>query len=381
MVYNPATDFLALWRNIAGQVSKEQMPGLDYVVRALARAGLFSLSVSATAPVANQATTAWLQTAVPSYSAEGALFLWDKITTAYLPASAGLLLQLLEAVAGESGVSWWTTTGGPPLNTVGLNGDYALRTDNPGGVYGPKALGAWPADPLPGTTNTIESVALDNTFGGAEGNLIYRDAATWQALPIGAANALLVSGTIPAWEGLSNLMDAVLGGVRGSILYRGAASWLVLAPGAATEVLSTGGPGADPAWVARTAEFPPGTVMLFQQTAAPPGWVKQVLLNDYGLRVTSGVAGTTPGTAFSTVFAQTVVGNTTLTVAQMPAHAHNITLGDSGDAAVAGVAVSAPPRYINVAGSTTDSQGGGNSHTHAVSLALAYVDVIIASKN
>ena len=51
MAYNPATDFLALWRNIAGQVSKVEMPGLDYVMLALARAGLFTLVSSATAPM------------------------------------------------------------------------------------------------------------------------------------------------------------------------------------------------------------------------------------------------------------------------------------------------------------------------------------------
>src|SRR5258708_588194 len=124
MVYNPTTDFVALWRNIAGVVSKVEMPGLDLVIATLARAGLFTLSVSATAPVANQSTTAWLQANVPSNAAEGTLRLWDKVTTAYLPATAALFLQLLEATAGESGVSWWTSTG-VPLNTLGNNGDFA----------------------------------------------------------------------------------------------------------------------------------------------------------------------------------------------------------------------------------------------------------------
>lgn len=380
MAYNPATDFLAAWRNGGGNVSKLEIPGLDFVISALARAGVFTVSVSATAPVANQSTTAWLKAATPSYSAEGTFYLWDKVTTQYLAATPALFLQFLEACAGESGVSWSTTVGGPPLNTVGNNGDYAIRTDVPGGVYGPKAAGAWPANPLPGTTNTIESAALDNTFGNVEGTLIYRDVLLWQALAIGGANTLLFSnGAKPGWETLSTLMDAVLGSARGDILFRNATQWTALAPGAAGQVLSCGGAGADPSWAPRTAEFPSGTVMLFQQTNAPPGWTKQTTINDYGLRVTSGAVGVTTGTAFSSVFAQTSVGNTTLTIAQMPSHTHNYLHTTLPGGSVIGTAsASITPTDVLT---PTDTQGGSTPHTHSVSLSLAYVDVILASKN
>ena len=378
MVYNPATDFLAIWRNIAGQVSKVEMPGLDYVIAALARAGLFTLSVSATAPVANQNTTAWLETAVPSNSAEGTLFLWDAVAAAYAPATATLFLQLLEASAGQTGVSWFATTGGQPINTVGNNGDFAIRTDEPGGIYGPKALGAWPAAPIPGTTDVIGSEQLDLTFGTAEGTFIVRGPAVWQAFDIGAPNSLLVSnGSLPAWEALSSLFDAVFGNTQGALLYRDAALWEILAPGTANQVLSTGGAGANPAWSPRTAEFPSGTVMLFQQTAAPTGWTKQTALNDYGLRVTSGAVGVTAGTAFSTVFAQTAVGNTTITTTTMPSHTHTSPAPGVTISVVSavGAAVSQP------GASTTGSTGGDGAHAHSINLTLAYVDVIIASKN
>lgn len=381
MAYSPTTDFIGLWRNIAGTVSKLEMPGLDYVVDALARAGLFTLSVSATAPVANQSTTAWLQAAVPSNSAEGVLNLWNPATSAYAPATATLFLDLLQASAGQNGVSWWTSTGGPPLNTVGNNGDFAVRTDTPNGIYGPKALGAWPANPVPGTADAITSTSLDNTFGTAQGQIVYRGPALWQALALGAANSALVSaGGTPAWEGVSALLDAVFGAVQGSLLFRDAGAWNELPPGTATQVLSSGGPGANPIWSPRTPEFASGTTMLFQQTAAPTGWTKQVLLNDYGLRVTSGVAGSTPGTPFSTVFAQTAVGNTALTVAQIPPHTHGVPyIIDTG------IQANAPPGgHIYAPGGTTITDGGtggGLAHTHAVNLALSYVDVIIASKN
>lgn len=380
MSYNPATDYVGLWRNIAGQVSKVEMPGLDYVVAALARAGVITLSVSATAPVANQSTTAWLQAAVPSYSAEGVLQLWNAATSAYAAATPALFFDMLQVSAGQNGVSWWTRAGGPPANTVGSNGDFAIRTDEPGGIYGPKAAGAWPASPIPGTTDIISSTQLDLSFGTAEGLMIYRDAAAWEALPIGSANKLLASsGVLPQWETLSALMDAVFGSSQGSILFRDAAAWNDLAPGAANQVLATGGPGANPAWAPRTAEFPSGTVMLFQQTAAPVGWTKQTAINDYGLRVTSGAVGATAGTAFSTVFAQTAVGNTTITQATMPSHVHTIPAAVVNEPAGGG---STMQPLISGAGTTaTSSIGGDGPHAHSVQLALSYVDVIIASKN
>jgi hypothetical protein len=90
MSYTPATDFLALLRNTGGGVRTEQMPGLDYVVSAMARMGFINLVVSATAPVANQASTVWFQPAVPSWTAEGILYLWNAGVAAYQVATPAL---------------------------------------------------------------------------------------------------------------------------------------------------------------------------------------------------------------------------------------------------------------------------------------------------
>lgn len=383
MVFNPATDFLGLWRNIAGQVSKLEMPGLDYVVAALARAGFITLSVSGTAPVVSQSVTAWLRTAVPSPSAEGTLFLWDPVAGVYVPATPALFLDMLQAAAGQNGVSWWHGTGGPPINTVGNNGDYAIRTDEPGGIYGPKAAGAWPANPLPGTTDIIGSTQLDLTFGTAQGNLIVRGPAVWQAFPIGSGLLTADGAGLPAWRTLSAIMDAVLTdparpNVQGCIIYRDAAFWGALYPGAAGQVFTTNGPSANPQWSPRTAEFPSGTIMIFQQTAAPIGWTKQTALNDYGLRVTSGAVGGVTGTPFSTVFAQTVVGDTTLSTSQMPSHGHTV----PGGAVNTTTAVAAAGHsFADVGLVNTGNTGGGGPHAHPINLTLSYVDVIIASKN
>lgn len=382
MTYNPATDFLALWRNIAGVVSKVEMPGLDYVVAALARTGLITVAVSATAPVANQSTTAWLQTAVPSNSAEGVLNLWNPVTGAYQPATAALFLDLLQTAAGQNGVSWWTSTGGPPINTVGNNGDFAVRLDAPNGIFGPKAAGVWPANPIPGTADVLTSTSLDNTFGATEGQVIYRGPAQWTALPIGGANQFMVSsGVVPEYVPLSVLLDTIFSNVQGSILFRGAAVWSALGPGTNGFVLTSGGVGANPAWGPQTPDIPSGTVMPFYQAAAPVGWTQITTRNDFGLRVVSGIGGgVTTGSNFSSVFAQTAVGNTTITQTTSPSHTHTGTAYENGGAgagiSTAGVAQAIAPQTF-----TTSSIGGDGPHTHSVNLSLAYLDLILASKN
>jgi hypothetical protein len=90
MSYNPATDFIGLLRLVGSGVRSERMPGLDYVVAALARAGMFALSVGQTAPTVNQATTFWFQPAIPSWTAEGTLYIWSPTAQAYQQATPAL---------------------------------------------------------------------------------------------------------------------------------------------------------------------------------------------------------------------------------------------------------------------------------------------------
>lgn len=95
MTYDPTNDFVALLRQSSGTVALERMPGLDYVTAALARAGLITLSVGQTAPTVNQVTTAWFRPSVPSWVAEGTLFLWNALTAAYEQATPALWSTLL----------------------------------------------------------------------------------------------------------------------------------------------------------------------------------------------------------------------------------------------------------------------------------------------
>jgi hypothetical protein len=96
MSYTRATDFVGLMRAVTGGVQKAEMPGLDFLISGLSASGLVNVSISATAPVANQATTMWFQPATPSYSAEGVLYLWNG--AAYVAATPALFNDYLAAV-------------------------------------------------------------------------------------------------------------------------------------------------------------------------------------------------------------------------------------------------------------------------------------------
>lgn len=95
MAYSPTTDFLALLRDTPGGELLARAPGLDIIMTALARAGMFRIWVGQSAPVDNQLTTAWLQPAQPSWTAEGAFRLWDPTTSTYVAATPGLWAALL----------------------------------------------------------------------------------------------------------------------------------------------------------------------------------------------------------------------------------------------------------------------------------------------
>jgi len=160
------------------------------------------------------------------------------------------------------------------------------------------------------------------------------------------------------------------------------------------------------AWLTTSAAFsiappvPSGTLMLFQQTAAPSGWTKQTTHNDKALRVVSGTASSGGTLSFSSQFVMYSTGNTSITQANLP----SVNFTVSGTAA--GQTISVPWRQdtfttvvsgatpfwhgdgtssatvaaTSISGSAA-SGGSGSGHAHAIDLRLQYVDIIIASKN
>lgn len=164
------------------------------------------------------------------------------------------------------------------------------------------------------------------------------------------------------------------------------------------------------------ANIPSGTVMLFAQTTAPTGWTKSTTHNNKALRVVSGSASSGGTVDFTTAFASQAVsgtvGNHTLTANEIPQHTHSATStlnegsGHRHGVFVSQVSVSQTTNDVsvyqynatpsvdtgyattNASVSTTvgnnTTTGSGHNHTFtgtAINLAVAYVDVIIATKN
>lgn len=148
--------------------------------------------------------------------------------------------------------------------------------------------------------------------------------------------------------------------------------------------------------------IPTGTLMLFQQTAAPTGWTKQTTHDNKALRVVSGTAGSGGSVGFTTAFGTPSVSGsvsaTTLSNSQVPSHTYqgylnNLYLAggcNPPDApSVAWASAGGPLNYWqpqwNNLNNFRDTNGGG-SHTHSLSSAtttinVSYVDLIIAIKN
>lgn len=84
-----------------------------------------------------------------------------------------------------------------------------------------------------GATAFIQLVDVPNSYSGAGNKLVHVNS----------------GATGLEFKSLSDLLD-LLGNSQGDIIYRSSSGWTVLAPGTAGDVLSTGGTGADPAWIA-----------------------------------------------------------------------------------------------------------------------------------
>lgn len=159
--------------------------------------------------------------------------------------------------------------------------------------------------------------------------------------------------------------------------------------------------------------FPSGTKMLFVQSSAPTGWTKLTSNDDAALRVVSGSVTTGGSSGFTTAFSASrtltgSVGNTAITIAQMPSHTHTATEtahthtfpGDdqlSGWATIVSDINYSSDSTLQVGGHiyktgsansniTVASAGSDAEHNHSLSLDslnlnVKYVDAIICQKN
>jgi len=163
----------------------------------------------------------------------------------------------------------------------------------------------------------------------------------------------------------------------GDIFYADTTSTLAkLGVGASGTVLTSNGTGAAPSYQV-AGGLPSGTRTVFNQTTAPVGWTKDTTagLNDSILRIVTGSVGSGGSNAFSAFNSQTVVGATTLTIAQIPSHTHTYQNNSGVQASPTGTG------SFGNGSATTSAQGGGGSHDHTITTSIKYNDFIIAQKD
>lgn len=132
--------------------------------------------------------------------------------------------------------------------------------------------------------------------------------------------------------------------------------------------------------LAANAKFATGTRIGFNQTAAPTGWTKDTTaaMDDSIMRIVTGTVSNGGTNGFSSVNAQSTVGNTTLTESQIPSHTHTTTF-QTNNGATGGTdyATSSSGGGFRVSNST----GGGSAHNHTITMNIKYRDFIVAVKD
>ena len=240
-----------------------------------------------------------------------------------------------------------------------------------------------------GTGQTTANAAFNALAPAQTANRLLRSDGTNTSF----AQAVLttdVTGTLPIANGGTNSTSTP---TAGGAVYGTGSAMAITAAGTSGQVLTSNGASA-PSWVTPVT-FASGTLMLFQQTAAPTGWTKQTTHDNKALRVVSGAASSGGSTAFTTVFTNQTptittsglsASATTLSESQMPSHTHAGFVTAFGSVQ----RVSGNLDLSSVTGGVTAATGGGGSHTHSISgsatssaitLNVQYVDLIIASKD
>ena len=138
-------------------------------------------------------------------------------------------------------------------------------------------------------------------------------------------------------------------------------------------------------WVVNAGPYlPSGTVTDFFQAAAPTGWTRLTTYDDALIRIVGSAAPASGGSnGFVATFnAQTVTGNFTLTTATMPSHPHTLPGGDAGPVLVSNSPQSIYAVQSNGTNNSTNtlSAGSGGAHSHPITTAIKYVDVLLATK-
>jgi hypothetical protein len=284
--------------------------------------------------------------------------------------------------------------------------DTALYNNSTTGTGFHVAPSGWIETAATGTNAIFNKLASDGTIAEfrKDGSVVGSIGTTSSDLTI-ASSATNHSGLRFAIDKLLPLRDGALSDgqidfgqstERFKDLYLSSGIYAGSGFGSNGQVLTSNGTTAT--WQDAGGGFTSGTLMLFQQTAAPTGWTKQTTHNDKALRVVSGTAGSGGSSAFSTALGTPTVSgsvsisgnisNTTLSVNQIPSHSHSYNKHDN-NATGGNHTHNGPNDNGNI---NTANTGGGGAHNHGHNLSgslssataginVQYVDLIIASKD
>jgi hypothetical protein len=282
----------------------------------------------------------------------------------------------------------------------------------------------------PTFTGTVSGITVTATTVGL-GNVTNESKATMFTDPTFTGT---VTGVSKAAVGLGNVTNESKATMFSSPTFGGDMSFLVASTVNFTNATVTGLPSA-------ASVIPSGTKMMFVQTTAPTGWTKDTTHDNKSIRVVSGTAGSGGSVNFTSAFssqgvsgavngntatgstdlvgATGTIGSTTLSTTQMPSHSHPIPNLTARTANRTGTVGSFEKNDGNFNTESTSSTGGDGSHNHtfggsasfggtshdhtwtptshshsvtvnshghtftgtAINLAVAYVDVIIATKD
>jgi len=123
--------------------------------------------------------------------------------------------------------------------------------------------------------------------------------------------------------------------------------------------------------------FATGTKAPFFQAVAPTGWTQDVTNNDALLRVVSAAGGGTGGTTGFVASPLSTTNAHALVISEMPSHTHSYThVGGTGSQQfVVGAGI------VAGAAATTGAVGGGAGHSHTITWAPKYIDMIVCTKD
>lgn len=149
----------------------------------------------------------------------------------------------------------------------------------------------------------------------------------------------------------------------------------VVSPSASTDI-------AIKSYVDVTLGAPVNTKLILPQASAPTGWIQDTDQNDRVLRVVSGAGG---GTAGSWTISGITVNGTAISIAQMPAHTHDVASVTNTAETTRRVNTAledGAPAFTAVDAALT--RGGGATHIHGLTIGSAwrpaYQDVIKCNK-